>query len=145
MDKRLSSTHDLGYSRCKSEFRGQPPSTVVPGQTESGARVELVGLKQRDDPGLLLSRASLLMQVDRLGDAEAACLAAVEMNPQDPDAAVQLHALADAYRARLDWDKSARLFHRAVAIRRESPGSDAEGKNNETLQEPAGIPQRNAA
>ena len=42
VDKRLSLTHEIGYSGCEIEFRGQPPSAVVPGQTESDARVELV-------------------------------------------------------------------------------------------------------
>jgi serine/threonine protein kinase/tetratricopeptide (TPR) repeat protein len=72
--------------------------------------------EQIDNPGLLLSHASLLTHLDRLGEAEAACLMASNHDPNSLDVVNQLLAIANAYHQRRDWGQAERLYRRALAI-----------------------------
>jgi tetratricopeptide (TPR) repeat protein len=77
--------------------------------------------QQLDDTGLLLSQASSLTQLDRLHEAEAACLMAIKLDPKNPDVANQLLAVAYAHHQQRDWEQAGRLYRRALAIQRVVP------------------------
>jgi serine/threonine protein kinase len=96
--------------------------------SEAEARLaEIVGQMQlgASNANLMLCRSVFLARLDRLDEAEASCLSAMEMDAQNEDATSQLQRLAEVQFSRRDWERAERLQSRVYASRRDQFGVDS--------------------
>ena len=117
---------DLLYERWNDPERAEQWKRKRAADAEAGLRRIRDQMRRGIETATLrLSQAVFLGRLDRLDEAEVACLSATEMDPQNEDATSELLRFADAHFRRHDWERAERLYRRGVASRREQFGVDS--------------------